>query len=159
MKPIPISLPAGTILPFAGINIPDGFMLCDGRALSRAAYAGLFQAIGTAHGAPDVNQFNIPDYRGRFLRGVDFTAGLDPDKATRTAMKPGGATGNALGSVQGDQIRAHNHTYQFNQTAVGSRTEPALQTSGNGGNSQTTNNTGGNETRPVNAYVNFIIKT
>ena len=33
-------------------------------------YAGLFNIIGTNFGAGDgINTFNIPDYRGKFLRG------------------------------------------------------------------------------------------
>lgn len=35
----------GTVLPFAGVNAPAGWMLCDGTAVSRTTYAALFAAI------------------------------------------------------------------------------------------------------------------
>ena len=76
--------------------------MCDGSAVSRTAYASLFAAIGTNYGAGDGSStFNVPDLRGQFLRGVDGSAGVDPDKATRTALKSGGNTGNNVGSVEG----------------------------------------------------------
>lgn len=82
---------------------PDGWLLCDGRAVSRSTYDDLFAVIGTLHGGGDgVNTFNLPDYRGRFLRGVDDGTGRDPDAATRSGAAVGGATGDKVGSVQSD---------------------------------------------------------
>lgn len=44
----------------------DGWLLCDGRAIYRNAYASLFAIIGTSFGAGDGSTtFNIPDCRGR----------------------------------------------------------------------------------------------
>jgi microcystin-dependent protein len=41
-------------------------------------------AIGNAFGAGDgSSSFHLPDLRGRFLRGVDGSANVDPDKAPR----------------------------------------------------------------------------
>ena len=72
-------LPAGEVRTFAAnINVP-GFIPCDGRSLSRAAYPRLFAAIGTAHGSVDSNSFNVPDYRGVFLRGFDAIGGAARD--------------------------------------------------------------------------------
>ena len=66
-----VALPPGVVLPFAGAgNVPDGYYLCDGSAVSRTDDAGLFAAIGTAYGAGDGSTtFNLPDFRGKFLRG------------------------------------------------------------------------------------------
>jgi microcystin-dependent protein len=48
-----------------------GWLLCDGSAVSRTTFAGLFGAIGTAYGAGDGSStFNLPDYRGRALVGL-----------------------------------------------------------------------------------------
>ena len=64
-------LPAGTIVPFAGANIPSGFLLCNGSAVSRTLYADLFSAIGTVWGTGDGSTtFNLPDARDRFLEGA-----------------------------------------------------------------------------------------
>lgn len=55
-------VPIGTIIPFAGNSIPQGYLLCDGSAISRTNYASLFAVIGTIYGAGDGNTtFNIPN--------------------------------------------------------------------------------------------------
>ncbi|MEW5849805.1 MAG: phage tail protein [Myxococcota bacterium] len=111
-------VPVGTVVAFAGTVPPTGWLMCDGSALSRTQYAALFNAIGTAHGAPDEGTFNLPDYRGRFLRGVDGDAGRDPDRATRQAMAPGGNAGDVVGSIQQDTTQRHQHTDPGHNHAV-----------------------------------------
>lgn len=166
------SVPPGLILPFAGTSAPAGYLVADGSSVSRTTYAALFAAIGTAYGAGDGSTtFNLPDLRGRFLRGVDGVAGRDPDAAGRTAMNTGGNTGNAVGSVQGHAFSSHSHvTAVRNASAdrgLAGATSFASATTAAGGYGQTnaadyagpsSNATGGNETRPVNAYVNYLIK-
>jgi microcystin-dependent protein len=62
----------GTILPFAGSTTPDGFLLCDGQAVSRSDYADLFGVIGTTYGSGNGSiTFNLPDLRGRVPTGQD----------------------------------------------------------------------------------------
>lgn len=54
--------PAGKVEAYAGSTIPDGYLLCDGSAVSRTTYSRLFSAIGTTHGAGDGSTtFNVPD--------------------------------------------------------------------------------------------------
>lgn len=54
-------VPIGTIIPFAGNSVPQGYLLCDGSAISRTDYASLFAVIGTIYGAGDGNStFNLP---------------------------------------------------------------------------------------------------
>lgn len=69
------SIPPGCFLQFAGTGeAPSGFLLCNGAAVSRTTYANLFFAIGTTYGTGDGSTtFNLPDYRGAFLRGYDGT--------------------------------------------------------------------------------------
>lgn len=63
-------IPAGSVAPFSGSVVPDGWLLCDGREVSRSLYLNLFSAVGIAHGQGDNSTtFNLPDYRGQFLRG------------------------------------------------------------------------------------------
>lgn len=72
-----VSLPAGTLLPFAGQNAPAGYLLCDGRAVSRSGYSALFAVIGDLYGAGDlVTTFNLPDLRGRTPVGAGQSPGL-----------------------------------------------------------------------------------
>lgn len=78
-------------------SAPAGWLKANGAAVSRTAYADLFSRIGTTFGAGDGSTtFNLPDYRGEFLRGFDDGRGLD-----------GGRT---LNSVQAAMVLAHNHT-------------------------------------------------
>jgi microcystin-dependent protein len=102
--------PSGSVMAFAGATPPAGWLACDGNAVSRTQYASLFAAIGTAHGGGDgVNTFALPDYRGRFLRGVDDGQHRDPDAATRTAAASGGNAGDAVGSLEVGAYAAHTH--------------------------------------------------
>jgi microcystin-dependent protein len=70
-----LGIPSGVVFPFAGNTAPYGYLVCDGRAVSRTEFGSLFLMIGTSHGAGDGSTtFNLPDYRGNFLRGkVDIT--------------------------------------------------------------------------------------
>ena len=65
------TLPAGVVLPHGSSTVPDGFLACDGTAVSRSTYAALFAAISTTFGVGDGSTtFNLPDLRGIFPRGV-----------------------------------------------------------------------------------------
>ncbi len=102
--------PIGSIKSFASAATPIGWLVCDGTAVSRTTYAALFAAIGIAWGYGDNSTtFNLPDLRGRFLRGKDGGIARDPDRASRTACNTGGNTGDNIGSVQPDQYTSHNH--------------------------------------------------
>jgi hypothetical protein len=84
--------PAGAVQFFVMPFAPTGWLKANGAAVSRHAYANLFNAIGTQFGAGDgVNTFNLPDLRGEFLRAWDDARGVD-------ALR-------GLGSFQGDTIR------------------------------------------------------
>lgn len=63
--------PLGTINAFGGTTAPEGWLLCQGQAISRTDYADLFAVISTNFGAGDGSTtFNLPDLRGEFLRGA-----------------------------------------------------------------------------------------
>jgi microcystin-dependent protein len=177
-------VPPGTIVAYGGTTAPPGWLMCDGAFYPIGPqYQALFDRIGWAFGKPDANSFNVPDLRGRFLRGVDNGAGTDhaardPDRGSRAAMNPGGlGTGNNVGSVQDANFASHNHAgsdlghahYGAIVSAIASGPvmggfgTPDTETnhatvSQTGYANISIGNTGGNETRPVNAYVNFIIK-
>lgn len=150
-------MPPGMVVAYAGNTAPSGWAMCDGAAISRTGFASLYAVIGTNHGSGDGSTtFNLPDYRGLFLRGVDGGTGRDPDAAGRTAMAPGGNVGSAIGSVQADEFKAHSHTLSFDNVndnnashrVVADVREPNFHNA----------EPGGSETRPKNATVNFIIK-
>jgi microcystin-dependent protein len=61
---------SGMVVDFAGSTAPEGWLECDGSAVSRTTYADLFAAIGVIHGSGDGSTtFNLPDARGIFRRG------------------------------------------------------------------------------------------
>ncbi|VVP01432.1 hypothetical protein PS862_02868 [Pseudomonas fluorescens] len=82
---------------FARTTAPAGWLKANGAAISRSAYAELYAAIGTTHGAGDgFTTFNLPDLRGEHIRGWDDGRGVD--------------SGRVLGSWQAGAIQSHAHT-------------------------------------------------
>lgn len=69
-------IPAGVQMSFAGRSAPEGWLMCEGQAVSRSRYATLFGVIGTLYGVGDGRTtFNVPDVRGRVLVAADGGAG------------------------------------------------------------------------------------
>jgi microcystin-dependent protein len=70
-----LGIPIGTLLPFAGNNVPDGFLLCDGSEVTIIQYPDLYDVIGTTYNGatPTVGiaTYRLPDMRGRFALGRD----------------------------------------------------------------------------------------
>ena len=98
-------MPTGTVLATGRSAAPDGFLLCDGSAVSRTTYADLFAAISTTYGTGDGSTtFNLPDLRGRVPVGVDGAAGriAANDALGNTA----GAETHALSTAE---LPAHTH--------------------------------------------------
>jgi microcystin-dependent protein len=103
--------PVGTVISFAGsgATVPAGYLICDGTEVLKTSYPALYAAIGGIWGENGAN-FNLPDMRGMFLRGFANVSDEDPDKGTRIARNPGGASGNKVGSFQDNQNQTHQHT-------------------------------------------------
>ncbi|MBR2923205.1 MAG: tail fiber protein [Alphaproteobacteria bacterium] len=56
----------------------DNWVLCNGQELSRVEYAELFDIIGDKFGDGNgVTTFNVPDYQGKFLRGLGGNSAQD----------------------------------------------------------------------------------
>jgi len=164
--------PAGIIMPFGGTSdkVPEGWLICDGREVSREEYSRLFSVISLHFGEGDgVHTFNIPDLRGVFIRGSNRVAEntrddmyADPDFKERVWYDRNGKANRLLpgdegiGTYQEDEIIQHNHEY--------------ILLYGNAGRdnygddltymSKTTRTTdfGGRETRSKNVAAHFIIK-
>lgn len=70
-------VPPGMIAPYAGKTAPEGWLLCDGSAVSRTTYADLYAAIGTTYGAGNGSTtFALPDLRGRVPAGANASNAL-----------------------------------------------------------------------------------
>lgn len=170
-RPNDASVPPGAVMPYGGaVATPTtfaGWMACDGSGQDQAQNPGLFEAIGTYSGGAGTT-FYLPDYRGRFLRGVEGTPlpGVpvyDPDSASRTsptAYTIPGNSGNQVGSLQADAFLLHSHTYDYNNSYQYSAAT-AIGFSGvaydRGTASYTSGVSGGAETRPLNLYVNYLV--
>lgn len=103
--PTIVGNPAGTIIDFAGTTAPQGYLNCDGSAVSRTTYANLFAAIGITWGNGDgVSTFNLPNLNRRATVGSGGTG---------TSI-----LGNAVGNTGGEEAHTqsvaempvHNHT-------------------------------------------------
>jgi len=114
------SSPVGSVMPFAGDadKVPAGWLLCDGREVSRSDYVVLYNVIGTAWGfGNNSTTFNLPDMRGMFLRGLSLDSEMDEGVTKRIPLKEGGNSGNNVGSYQRDAlpnitgIIGTNHNY------------------------------------------------
>ncbi len=103
-------LPPGEIHTFSTETPPNGYLECNGQTVSRTTFSRLFAAIGSKYGDGDgATTFNVPDYRGQFLRGFDNNSGIDLDAASRTD-RGDGTIGDAVGTKQSNATLAHNHT-------------------------------------------------
>ena len=68
---IALRAPIGTVLWYTAQKAPDGYLICDGAAVSRTDYADLFAVIGTTFGAGNGSTtFQLPDLRAAFIRGA-----------------------------------------------------------------------------------------
>jgi len=67
------AMPIGAMLDFAGAFAPYGWLLADGTLYSIASHPKLFAIIGTMYGGDGINNFAVPDTRGRVIAGVGST--------------------------------------------------------------------------------------
>lgn len=92
--------PVGMVMDYAGDFAPEGWVLCDGRSLSRTTYAALFAVIGTKFGSDNATTFKVPDLRGRVIAGLDNMGGSSANRITSAAS---GFNPNTIGSAGGSQ--------------------------------------------------------
>jgi microcystin-dependent protein len=168
-------VPVGTIIVYAGeINCQGkedlkkaGWLVCDGSEVSIQEYKELYDSIKWNFGQPFIDKFNLPDFRGLFLRGVSEKSSLDPDAASRTYLYRGGNTENRVGSYQEYATASPKNPFHatISKSNIGSARVDAgacVDSSGRHGSADAggyTDGTGGDlETRPVNKYVYYLIK-
>ena len=175
-------VPVGTIVSFGSgaTNVPEGWLLCDGTQYdgTDSKYIQLYNVIENTWGGTTTN-FNVPELRGFFLRGVDNGQGVDIDAASRTALIAGGNTGDMVGTYQIDKFKSHNHgisdpghnhsysdsynnadvSDNANDRAIGSPSASSTtRTTSSSGSGISLGAEGGSDTRPKNVYVLYIIK-
>lgn len=168
-------LPAGIIFPYTGSTAPSGFLLCNGASVLRASNTTLYAVIGTTYGSVDLAHFNVPDYRGVFLRGAGEHGSMT--KADGTAFD-GGTVGSEeedkmqqiTGSVGNGYSRYGGNQTQEGAISVADYVASNQGSSGSSGASMLINFDSdnslaqggartGDETSPASISVNYIIKT
>lgn len=159
------NLPIGTILIWAGDpgDLPSTWKVCNGKQLKKTDYPDLYGTLGTRWDNDlgyQADFFSIPDLRGVFLRGVNDDRNdefKDPDVSSRRRLKGDSTVAmDDAGSYQIDNIKAHQHYFIAGGGSSGPRN--AMSKDANLEYYQETNLVGGNETRPVNVYIYYIIK-
>jgi microcystin-dependent protein len=153
--------PIGSIVMWPKENPPLGWLECDGRAISRVEFSDLYDVLGLIYGNGDgISTFNIPDMRGFFVRGWNHQRSdewMDPDAENRIEIASGGLSGNHVGTRQQNQIQEHDHQFKTGNER-GYCCGGASSGNCTHGICARTERTGGNETRPKNIYMMFIIK-
>lgn len=146
--------PAGAVMMYAGAAAPAGWLLCNGSAISRTAYAALFAVLGTVYGLGNGSTtFNLPDMRGRAAIGAGTGASL----SARTLGQQVGAETHTLTTAQ---MPSHNHT--VGNTNISGNTTHIIPEGFTAFGSTTSSSTGSgqahNNMQP-SLVTNFIIKT
>lgn len=142
--------PVGSVIAWSHNTIPNGWLECNGQ--STTGYPELAAVVGA----------NVPDLRGKFIRGHSAGSGID--------------SGRGLLSSQTDSLKSHSHSIsgsgQLSMYSIGgSSPYPPIWggaeygTYGNKGSasfsvsfSGTATAAGGSETRPINVAFKYIIK-
>ena len=154
------AMPVGSIIAYSTTTPPEAYLYCDGSAYSTTTYSVLFEAVGYRYGGAD-NEFNVPDLRGMFMRGLDDGREYDPD------------TNRVVGSTQTDTFQGHWHdvtrvdgtaikdgNYSASGTGVGLVEMGAATIKARAAITDGTNGTPRTalETRPENIAVAYMIK-
>lgn len=103
--PVTASRIVGEIVEYGGATAPSGWLLCNGAAVNRSVYSGLFDVIGTTYGAGDGSTtFNLPNRTDRV--GIGAGGG-----------KPRGSTGGAESvTLTTAHLPSHSHTMTHSHT-------------------------------------------
>ena len=99
-------IPTGTVIDFAGLHaqLPAGYLVCDGAAVSRTTYAALFAAIGVVWGVGDNSTtFNVPMLARRTTIGWGGSSQFPPATAVGSV---GGTEGHPLSVAE---MPSHSH--------------------------------------------------
>lgn len=90
-------VPVGAVFYMSRSTVPQGYLEANGQAVSRSTYTALWQYLGSPNTGDGATTFNLPDYRGEFIRGWDNGRGVD--------------TNRQIGSIQYSQNLEHGHLF------------------------------------------------
>ncbi len=149
-------VPVGTIITYAAVTRPEGWLYCNGQAFNKTAYPELFGIIGCSFGCPDSSTFNVPDLRGEFVRGYDAGRGID---SGRTFGSPQPQGTNTLSEVQSTSAGGYATPLSASIPVDGSWSGSVYSGSSTGSkNYHLLFKLSGTETRPRNIALSYLIK-
>lgn len=139
----------GEVRAFPWGATPQGWLPCDGRALSIASYSSLYVLIGTTFGGDGATGYQLPDLRGRvpigFGQGTDLspyllgeTSGSETVSLTIAAMPahshaPEAVTGApTTGDPNGNMLAAGADIFNLPSTLDSTLNASAIGTTGQG---------------------------
>lgn len=107
-------VPVGAIQMFAGSVVPNGYLLCQGKIISKTTYNLQWVVIRNIYLNGRVSSstnFHLPDLRGVFIRGAGLSTAYSPN-----------VTGESLREFQSHSVQNHinNHARPTNSISVSS---------------------------------------
>ena len=111
----------GEIRAFAGNFAPVNWLICDGSLQQISTYSTLYALLGTRYGGDGVNNFALPDLRGRLAIGQ----GQGPGLTARQIASFGGSEQVTLTEAT---IPAHSHSVIASTVTSGSVANPSATT-------------------------------
>ena len=112
--------PIGTIVAFCGNSLPQGYLLCNGAAISRETYAGLFNVIGITYGSGDgTSTFNLPNLNGKFIQGGEISGEVKKAGIPNIFGELGPLDDASKAVVNGPFYYVNRYSYDASSTGTG----------------------------------------
>lgn len=159
-------VPVGFIMPYAGVGLlPEGWLFCDGAAVSRTAYRALFGVLGTTWGGGNGSTtFNLPNFDDRVLQGKSSTNPVGTYKSAGLPNITGDSSGGGTSLGNFFTGGANAGTGAIRLSATRNRTSIGAGSTNGWGNfsidASLSNSIYGNSAtvQPPAACVRFVIK-
>lgn len=118
-------VPVGSVFWLATQTAPEGYLICDGSAVSRTEYADLFAAIGTTFGTGDGSTtFALPNLQAAFIRGAGsqngYSAAFGQKQEATAFIQYGNPSGGYISPFVNYMLEDKTSTTNTYQYQVGS---------------------------------------
>jgi microcystin-dependent protein len=107
------SLPVGTVLAYAGLNVPQKYLLCDGSTISKSQYPLLFDTLDYLYGGSGDN-FDLPYLVDNVVSGTLINADTSTSSSISTVTFNATLTQANIPSIPDSQFAVNlgtNPTY------------------------------------------------
>ena len=105
-----LQMPIGSILMYAGGNLPANYLWCDGTSYTTATYGSLYDVIGTTYGSgSSTDTFNVPNFSKFMPIGASDTTNRTisyPDLITAVNAD---VTSGGNSVITTNQLASHHH--------------------------------------------------